>query len=172
MRELYVETLGRVSLPDAPELVHSLPDREVTLTYPTATPDTYLRWLAYFREVEVTMLEHPHLAKLALRETGPFVSGPVAGFISTTVGHLSRQALEASAAGLRSVTPTVSGNARLLAESVLLAERRNAWLEAEVSGRPLVEILGIEPLDREGHSLRTAAIARVRQQLIAIAESA
>jgi hypothetical protein len=46
MRELYVETLGRVSLPDAPELVHSLPDREVTLTYPTATPDTYLRWLA------------------------------------------------------------------------------------------------------------------------------
>jgi hypothetical protein len=169
---MYVETLGRVSLPDAPELLSSLPDSDVTLTYPTAPPDTYIRWLAYFREVETAMLEHPHLAELALQESGPFISGPVAGFISTTVAHLSRQALEASAAGLRNVAPTVSGNARMLAASLLLAERRNAWLEAEVSGRPLVEILGIEPLDREGHSLRTAAIERVRAQLTAIVGSA
>src|SRR5207247_2266644 len=52
MRIMDVADLGRVSMPDAPELLSPLPDREVTVTYPEAPPAIYLGWLAYFREVE------------------------------------------------------------------------------------------------------------------------
>jgi hypothetical protein len=167
MRIVDVENLGLVSMPERPQLL-SLPDREVTVTYPAARPEVYLRWLSYFREVEAAMLEHPGLADLALKEVGPFVEGETAGFISTAIWSLASQVREARTKGLQVVAPTVSGNARLLALSLLLAEQRNAWLEAEVSGRPLVEVLGIESLDREGHALRSAAIDTVRQQLLAL----
>jgi hypothetical protein len=165
---VHVETLGVLSMPDAPRLLGPLPDREVTVTYPSAPPSVYLRWLAYFREVEAAMLAHPGLADLAMKEAGPFVQGETAGFISTAIGRLASQAREARAMGLARVTPTISGSARLLAESLLLAERRNAWLEADVNGRPLVEVLGIDSLDADGHALRTAAIDDVRQQLLAL----
>jgi len=168
VRTVHVKTLGLVSMPEAPQLVSPLPDREVTVTYPAARPAVYLRWLTYFREVEAAMLEHPGLADLAVKEAGPFVEGQTAGFISTRVGSLASQAREARANGLALVAPSVTGNARVLAESLLLADRRNAWLEAEVNGRPLVEVLGIESLDPQGHALRTAAIDSVRQQLLAL----
>jgi hypothetical protein len=167
MRVVHVEALGLVSMPDAPRLLSPLPDREVTVTYPAARPAVYLRWLAYFREVESAMLVHAGLADLAMKEAGPFVQGETAGFISTTVGRLASQAREAQAKGSAEVAPIISGNARLLAESLLLVERRNAWLEADVNGRPLVEVLGIDSLDADGHALRTAAIDSVRHQLLA-----
>src|SRR5207249_4164475 len=95
MRIMDVADLGRVSMPDAPELLSPLPDREVTVTYPEAPPAIYLGWLAYFREVEAAMLEHPGLADLAMKEVGPFVEGETAGFISTAIGSLASQAREA-----------------------------------------------------------------------------
>ncbi len=168
MRVLHVEPIGRISMPDAPELLSSLPDREATVTYPAASPNAYLRWLAYFREVEAAMLEHPGLADLALKESGPFLEGPTARLISELVGVLAQQARSARAEGLPLVAPILSANARLLAESLALAEQRNAWLEAEVSGRPLVEVLGIDPLDPEAHALRVAAMENVRRQLLAL----
>jgi hypothetical protein len=172
MREVHVASVGVVSMPDLPELISSLPNRDVTVTYPAAHPDVYLRWLAYFREVEGAMLEHPQLAELAIRESGPFVSGPAAGFVSSSVGLLARQARDAQAEGLPQVAPVISANARLLAEALRLVERRNAWLEAQINGRPLVEVLGIESLDEAGHALRTAAIEAVRTQLLAIVGAA
>jgi hypothetical protein len=168
VRIVQVESLGLVSMPDAPELVAPLPDRDVTVTYPTATPATYLRWLAYFREVEAAMLEHPGLADLALKEAGPFVEGRTAGFISTMVGVLASQAREARANGMPRVTPTITGNAQVWAASLLLSEQRNAWLEADINGRPLVEVLGIDSLDAEGQALRTDAIDTVRRPLLAL----
>jgi hypothetical protein len=168
MRVVHVEALGVLSMPDAPRLVAPMPDVEVTVTYPSASPDVYLRWLAYFREVEAAMLGHPALADLAMREAGPFVQGETAGFISTAVGQLAAQAREARAMGLTRVAPTITGAARLLAQSLLLAERRNAWLEADLDGRPLVEVLGIDSLDEDGHRLRAAALDAVRGQLLAL----
>src|SRR6266571_3256896 len=53
------ERVGVISMPEVPEIPSPLPDREVTVTYPSASPEAYLRWLAYFREVEASMMEHP-----------------------------------------------------------------------------------------------------------------
>jgi hypothetical protein len=88
-------------------------------------------------------------------------------------GHLSgkpsprsaRQARHAREEG-RMATPVVIGNARLLAAAVQVSEIRNAWLEAKVEGKPMVELLGLEPIDPDGRSLRIAAVESVRQQLL------
>ena len=55
-----------------------------------------------------------------------------------------------------------------MAKSVALAEARNAWLEATVDGRPLVEILGLDPIDPEARDLRESAMRAVRDQLASV----
>ena len=61
----------------------------------------------------------------------------------------------------------ITASAQLLAKSVALAESRNAWLEATVDGRPLVEVLGIDPIDPEARDLRDSAMVSVRVRLLA-----
>jgi len=167
VRKVRVKAIGMVFLPDLPAVPHCLPDREVTVVYPEAGPETYLRWFSYFREVESVMLEHPALADLALQESGPFLEGDAARLISELVGRLAEQVRQARSEGRRRVAPMITASAQLLAKSVALAESRNAWLEATVDGRPLVEVLGIDPIDPEARDLRDSAMVSVRVRLLA-----
>ena len=168
MREIRVEALGIVSLPDLADVPLRLPDRDLTVTYPEAPPETYLRWFSYFREVESVMLEHPGLADLALHESGPFLEGDAARLISELVGRLAQQVRHARSQGRAVVAPIITARAQLMAKSVALAEARNAWLEATVDGRPLVEILGLDPIDPEARDLRESAMRAVRDQLASV----
>ena len=168
VREIRVEALGIVSLPDLPDAPLGLPDRDLTVTYPEAPPETYLRWFSYFREVESVMLEHPGLADLALHESGPFLEGDAARLISELVGRLAQQVRHARSQGRAVVAPIITARAQLMAKSVALAETRNAWLEATVDGRPLVEILGLDPIDPEARDLRESAMRAVRDQLASV----
>ena len=106
-------------------------------------------------------------ADLALQESGPFLEGDAARLISELVGRLAEQVRQARSEGRRRVAPMITASAQLLAKSVALAESRNAWLEATVDGRPLVEVLGIDPIDPEARDLRDSAMVSVRVRLLA-----
>src|SRR5439155_21170731 len=87
----------------------------VTVTLPAARPDAYLRWVAFWREVEHRMLESPSLEDYATSVSVPFLRGEVAGFVSDVLARqLVDQATRAQGEGKDYVVPRVSGDRRLL----------------------------------------------------------
>jgi len=124
---------------------------------PDAQPELYLRWMAYWREVESQMLAHPAVEEVASREAAPFLRGEVATFISSTVGTIVELAMAAKQQHQEWITPVIDlpdlQTARTVAEFV---ERRGAWLDSHAGS------LGIAPLEPELVALRSQAIAMLR----------
>jgi hypothetical protein len=124
---------------------------------PAAPPQRYLRWMAYWREVESQMLSNPAVEAVASREAAPFLRGEMAAFISTIVGTIVDTAMGAKEAGQELVAPVIELPDREVARAIAdLVERRGAWLDAHAGS------LGIVPLESELISLRESTVALLR----------
>jgi hypothetical protein len=97
---------------------------------PAAAPETYLGWMAYWREVEAKMMERPALEQFGSQEAAPFLHGSIALILSALVRDLMKQSQAALDVGARTVTPEVGipASAEVLAEMASYISRRGAWL--------------------------------------------
>jgi hypothetical protein len=133
----------------------------ITLELPEAPPKAYLRWMAYWREVERWMLEHRDLEAAAEVESAPFFHNRVAEFLSReAIPQIVRQAQTARRQGRR-VAPKVEAPPDIMAEAVGYIIRRSRWLqEQELAGLP-----GMPPLDEEVANIRAKVMAVIQLQL-------
>lgn len=130
-------------------------------TLPSAPPGNYLRWLAFFREVEQRMGEKPGLESVAAALSAPFMRDEVAERISTDlIPQLASQAHEAQSRGDATVTPVIEAEPSLMRTMTEYVARRGAFLTPQV-----VSAMGIEPLDAKLVALRVEVITAVREQL-------
>ena len=133
-----------------------------TIELPCVPPDHYLRWLAFWRQVEQAMGARPALERHASTVAAPFLRGEVAEFISTVlVTEIRRQASEAKAAGLPGFAPTIEGPDRLLRDAIDYVRRRGRWIDETVS----LELIGVPRLEPELVELRRQVIRTIEDQL-------
>ena len=125
---------------------------EVTL--PPASPTSYLRWVAFWREVEDRMLASEQLREIAAKEAAPFMDGEVARFISQAAGQIASQAT--SVPDHDSFTPVITIPPAIRGEVAETIARRAAWLDLNH------EALGIGALEQDLGDLRSRVIAAVR----------
>jgi hypothetical protein len=138
-----------------------MPD-DLVVRLPPADPAVYLEWMAYWRDIERHMVEHPALAAFASRESAPFVNDPVADWISDTLaGGIIRQAGAARRAGEAVVAPALRSDALVLTEAVRYATARAEWL----GGPGVHEAMDIEPPSANVVALREWAFDSIAVQL-------
>jgi hypothetical protein len=138
-----------------------MPDT-VVVRLPPADPAVYLEWMAYWRDVERHMVEHPALEAFASQESAPFVRDPIADWISDAMaGGIIRQAGAARRAGSREVAPGFAGDALVLAEAIRYVVARAGWL----SQPGIHEAMGIEPPSPNVVALREWALDSITVQL-------
>lgn len=125
---------------------------------PAAPPDAYLRWMAFWRDVERVLLEHPKVREVADVEASPFLEGETAVFMSRAAGAIIAQAEDARAAGAAEIRPVIEVPHRtgFLEEIASFLERRGSWLDAHGGA------IGIDPLEDDLRSLRVHVIQTVR----------
>jgi hypothetical protein len=122
---------------------------------PPAPPDDYLRWMAFWRQVEQAMAARPALEHYASSVSAPFLQGEIAEFISgVLVTEIIRQAAEARRRGQREVAPVIRASREVLVSVVGYIRRRGRWMEETVS----LELAGVDPLEPELLALRKRAI--------------
>ncbi len=134
-------------------------DTHVRLTLPSAAPDDYLAWTAWWREVETLMLERPGLEARASADAAPFLRGPVARLMSDLSAEVTKQALDALMMGLDSTEVVLEFQASsddLLAIASYM-ERRGAWVAQ------YARVIGIEPPTERVERIRMRTIAIFRQ---------
>lgn len=131
------------------------------ITLPLASPERYLEWMRYWREVEAVMLDHPRLAELAGRESGAaFIREPLADYISH---ELIPQIVDAAEQALPgpAVSPELEVDADRAQDVVTYIARRTRWLE-----EPGVQkALGVQPLAPRIVDLRMRVLVTVRDQI-------
>jgi hypothetical protein len=134
----------------------------ITVRLPPAPPESYLRWMSFWRDVEAHMAENPALLDVASRESAPFAGDAVSEFLSTEVVRaIMAQAGAAHRDGQAEVAPVITGAADLLDRAIDYVERRGQWLATE--GVP--EAMGIEPLGEDLLGLRQDVLESVRRAL-------
>ncbi len=134
----------------------------VQLQLPEAPPRTYLRWMAYWRDIESKLARNRLLERFVSSESATFLSDDVARFISDgLVAEIERQSSEALLNDEQTVSPTVRGDADLLRRSVEYVIRRARWLQIP----EMAEVTGLEPLDDDLADLRAKVVAVVQLQL-------
>jgi hypothetical protein len=131
--------------------------REVRL--PEAPAEHYLRWMAFWRDVEAAMLERPSLEQVASAQSAPFLRGELARQISDLAGEISAQARVAVAEGRYRLAPVVvledGSMIRGIADYV---ERRGGWLQENAASMAVV------PLAPELVLLRTRVVETLRAE--------
>jgi hypothetical protein len=139
---------------------------QTVVQLPAAHPKTYLRCVAFQRELEAALHELPKVASFAASQGAVFFRDEVADFISgVLVTSIAHQA--ATAARLRApcIAPLLVGPADLMARAAELVGRRAAWLtECDA-----VEALGVTKLDTVAEDLRRTMIAAFRRQAPSLA---
>jgi hypothetical protein len=134
----------------------------VRLVLPPALPARYLSWMAFWREVERTMVESPQLAEMAAQESRPFLHDPVADFLSEeVVGAIMRQASEARTRGDSEVSPAIEGDEATMRQALEYVAARGRWLQEP----GVAEAMGIEPLEPDLVDLRNEVLASIMTQL-------
>lgn len=134
----------------------------IVVALPEAPPSLYLAWMAYWRDIERIMLEHPHLESIAAAESSPFVREQVADYLSAVVvRQIVEQGTEAERRGHASVAPRVEVDADTLRAGLEYVARRVAWLSAA----GVHQALGIRPPGPAVADLRLRVLRSVRDQL-------
>jgi hypothetical protein len=135
-------------------------ERTILLRLPVAAPDTYLSWMAYWREVEAKMLELPALEQWGSEEAAPFLHGSIALTLSDLVRELIQQSMKALEIGAGSVAPEVEVPASVekLAAMASYMSRRGAWLGE------FARSIGIESPSTEEKDLRHRVIDLLRHE--------
>jgi hypothetical protein len=136
-------------------------ENTVQVRLPEASPELYLRWMAYWRRVEKKMAGNPFLERLVADASAPIFDDEVADFLSRNlVRAIERQAEEAREAG-QSVAPTLQGQLETLSEAVAYVIRRARLLQ-----RPdIARDIKIRPLPEDLANLRAKAMAVIQMQL-------
>jgi len=130
-------------------------EQSVEIRLPPAPPDDYLRWMAYWREVEQAMAARPAFEHHASSVSAPFLRGEVAEYLSGVMcTEIIRQAAEAKRVGALDVRPLVAGKPDILLEAVETIRRRGRWMDETLS----LEAAGVEPLEPELIALRKRAV--------------
>jgi hypothetical protein len=144
--------------------VESQTDRPATIAVvlPAAPPEGYLRWMAYWREVEQAMAERPALERHASAMSAPFVREPFADHLSGVwVTSIIQQATDAKREGAVAVSPDLEGSPADLLRAADYVERRGRWLHTTV----VVEAMGIRPLEPHLVRLRADCVKALRDQV-------
>ncbi len=133
----------------------------IAVRLPAARPADYLRWMAYWREVEQAMADRPALERHASAMSAPFVREPFADHLSGVwVTSIIQQATDAKRAGVDAVTPCLDGSPADLLRAADYVERRGRWLHTTV----VVEAMGIRPLEPHLVRLRAETVKALRDQ--------
>jgi hypothetical protein len=128
---------------------------------PEASPSSYLRWLAFWREVEQRMIERPSLEAAASAASAPFISDEVARTISSElVPSLVEQARLAESNGEGRVAPVLEVERQAMANAVGYVRRRTGFLTPETC-----KAMGVEPLEPSLVRLRDSVVQSLEQQL-------
>ena len=131
---------------------------------PPAPPDTYLRWMAYWRELEGALHQHAAVAALAAAQGVPFFEDDVADYMSGVLATaVIDQAATARRLGAPLIAPQLEGPMELLGRVAEHVRRRVAWL----NDCQVPDVFGIEPPDVEVLALRTAAMESFQRQAAA-----
>ena len=131
----------------------------IQVRFPEAPPTQYLRWMAYWRQVEALMLSRPALAEHAAEQAAPFIREPIADYLSDVViPQIIKQASEADRLGRPMVMPVLEVDPELLAKGLDYVARRGAWLLT-------VAEKSIPRLAPELVELRARAVEFVKPQL-------
>jgi hypothetical protein len=129
--------------------------REIEL--PRANADDYLRWMAYWRDVESSMLERPALEHLASSESAPFLRGEVARTLSDLARKITVQA-QLSRDDDQPCVPRIEVKESFLVEIADYMERRGAWLQTYCLS------MAIPPLEPRLCELRKRVISTIRSE--------
>jgi len=128
---------------------------------PAASPDSYLRWMAFWREIEQKMGERPELEQQASTLAAPFVRDEIAGYLSAVViPAIVDQARRATAAGELSVEPAFDGDQEVLERGLDYVAKRGAFLTPEIC-----RAMDVEPLEPKLAELRNRVLESLRHQL-------
>jgi hypothetical protein len=135
---------------------------QVQVRLPEASPELYLRWMAYWRRVEEKMAQNPFLERLVADASAPIFDDEIADVLSRDlVRAIERQAEEAREAGEPTVAPTLQGQLDTLSEAVAYVIRRARLLQ-----RPdIAKDIKIRPLPEDLANLRAKAMAVIQMQL-------
>jgi len=138
----------------------------VTVTLPSARPDAYRRWVAFWREVEHRMLESPSLEAYASSMSVPFLQGDVASFVSDVLARqLVEQATRAQRQGKDYVVPRVTGDRRLLTAAKWYLAERGDWLSSTSGTKTMAEAMGVPALPSELVALRKRVVTALALDL-------
>lgn len=138
----------------------------VTVTLPAARPDAYLRWVAFWREVEDRMLQSPSLEAYASSMSVPFLRGEVARFVSDVLARqLVDQATRAERQGRDYVVPRITGDRRLLAAAKWYIAERGDWLSSSSGTTTMAEAMGVPALPSDLVSLRQRVVTALALEL-------
>jgi hypothetical protein len=133
----------------------------VVVRLPAAAPDDYLRWMAYWREIEQAMASRPALERHASALSAPFVREPFADHLSGVwVTSIIQQAADAKRADAATVAPELEGSPDQLLRAAQYVERRGRWLQSTI----VVEAMGIQPLEPHLVRLRAESVRALREQ--------
>lgn len=125
---------------------------------PEAPTAHYVRWMAYWREVESAMLDRPRIERVASKEAAPFLEGSIARFISAAATDIMRQARAAEEQGHKTVAPELSAaDPTVFGDVADYLRRRSTWLDEFGTA------LGVNPLEEHLRDLRVACIRVVDQ---------
>jgi hypothetical protein len=145
----------------------SLVEQSLQIRLPPAPPDHYLRWMAFWREVEQAMATRPAFEHHASSVSAPFLRGAVAEYLSGVMcTEIIRQAVEAKRAGAKDVRPVITGGSDILLEAVETIRRRGRWMDETLS----LEAAGVNPLEPEFVELRKRAVRVMELAIIRAAD--
>jgi anti-anti-sigma factor len=110
------------------------PLAELSIRLPAAPPDTYLRYVAWWEELERFLGADPSLEERAIRAGGPISSQAVRTLSPGHALEVRAQARTAQEEGRPEVSPVIQGDAVLWRIALRHAARRSAWLD-ELAGQ-------------------------------------
>jgi hypothetical protein len=152
----------RMTSPDAPQ---GPAIQRMSFVLPAAPPQTYLRWMRWWRASERRARERYEGADLACRLA--LAPHPSALFWDVIAQDLSRQAGRAKALGRQTVIPRITITNVALVHALGYMDRRQRFLEFGIAEHAM----GIAAPDDEFVRLRDRVLQEARRQLAATARA-
>ncbi len=133
---------------------------EVRVRLPAASPQTYLRYVEWWREVERFVTEDPAREAAAAAAGGPVRAMAVQMVAPSQITEVEEQVHAAVRSGVAEVAPDVRGDLAMWRLAMAYGERRREWLARLAEGGEAVPEL---PPDVE--RLREQVLAAIRRRL-------
>jgi hypothetical protein len=132
----------------------------IRIKLPARSPEVYLAWMAFWREVEDAMLRWPGVEAVASLDRAPFLHHATARLLAGLGASIASASREAQRQGAAQVFPLIYGDPSQLLKGVRYMERRAEWMS-----RPgVLETMGIKEPAVEVVALQAAVIEAVRHE--------